>query len=169
MLFKMTLVAFRHRMDALYARDFSLGNVTGKTLRAIHDLFGPLNLDTVAQAIHFARTNTITDAAGRAIDTQGATLAERWPRHGTLSIHGVDNGLADVATLDVFERQMQRAGVPLQVRRVAGYGHQDCLIGRHAERDVFIHISEFLEQRHDEPEPQLAVADPVERTGAQAG
>lgn len=161
--------AFRHRMDALYARDFSLGNVTGKTLRAIHDLFGPLNLDTVAQAIHFARTNTITDAAGRAIDTQGATLAERWPRHGTLSIHGVDNGLADVATLDVFERQMQRAGVPLQVRRVAGYGHQDCLIGRHAERDVFIHISEFLEQRHDEPEPQLAVADPVERTGAQAG
>ncbi len=161
--------AFRHRMDALYARDFSLGNVTGKTLRAIHDLFGPLNLDTVAQAIHFARTNTITDASGRAIDTQGTTLAERWPRHGTLSIHGAENGLADVATLDVFERQMQRAGVPLQVRRLAGYGHQDCLIGRHAERDVFIHISEFLEQRHDEPEPQLAVADPVERTGAQAG
>ena len=161
--------AFRHRMDALYARDFSLGNVGGKTLRAIEDLFGPLNLDTVAQAIHFARCNTITDAAGRAIDTQAGVLADRWPRHGTLSIHGIDNGLADVATLDVFEQQMQRAGVPLQVRRIAGYGHQDCLIGRHAERDVFIHISDFLGQRHDESESHLAVADPVERAGAQAG
>ncbi|HEY0823609.1 MAG TPA: hypothetical protein VGD76_07460, partial [Ramlibacter sp.] len=110
--------AFRHRMDALYARDFSLGNVEAKTLRCIQDLFGPLNLDTVAQAIHFARCNTITDAAGRAIDTQGATLHDLWPRHGTLSIHGEDNGLADVATLDAFERQMQRAGVPLQVRRI---------------------------------------------------
>ena len=32
---------FRHRMDALYARDFKLSNIPGKTLRSIHDLFGP--------------------------------------------------------------------------------------------------------------------------------
>lgn len=150
---------FRHRMDALYARDFSLRNIPDRTLASIHDLFGPLNLDTVAQAIHFARSNTITDGAGRAIDTQGATLAERWPRHGTLSIHGVENGLAHVATLDVFASHMHRAGVPLEVAPIEGYGHQDCLIGRHAARDVFPRISDFLARKHEPASTQPPVAD----------
>ncbi|HEX7892151.1 MAG TPA: GMC family oxidoreductase N-terminal domain-containing protein [Ramlibacter sp.] len=156
---------FRHRMDALYARDFSLGNIAGRTLRSVHDLFGPLNLDTVSQAIHFARLNTITDGAGRAIDTQGATLAARWPRHGTLCVHGADNGLADVATLDLFQRHMARAGVQIERHEVAGYGHQDCLIGRHAARDVFAPVYRFLEQAHDQPQPHLPLAEPVRRTG----
>jgi cholesterol oxidase len=156
---------FRHRMDALYARDFSLGNIANRTLRSIHDLFGPLNLDTVSQAIHFARLNTITDGAGRAIDTQGATLAARWPRHGTLCVHGADNGLADVATLDLFQRHMERAGVQIERHEVAGYGHQDCLIGRHAARDVFAPVCRFLESTHDQPQPHLPLAEPVRRTG----
>lgn len=136
---------FRHRMDALYARDFSLKNVEDRTLEAIANLFGPLNLDTVSQAIHFARFNTITDGSGRAIDTRGATLRERWPRNGTLSIHGVENGLADVATVQVWDSHLKRAGVPLEKAYIPGYGHQDCLIGRNAERDVFRHISSFLQ------------------------
>jgi hypothetical protein len=135
---------FRHRMDALYARDFSLKNVDDSTLDAIADLFGPLNLDSVAQAIHFARFNTITDGSGRAIDTRGDNLAARWPRDGTLSIHGVENGLVDVATVQAWESHLQRAGIPLQTRIIPGYGHQDCLIGRNAEHDVFRHISSFL-------------------------
>lgn len=135
---------FRHRMDALYARDFSLSNVDGRTLAAIEDLFGPLNLDTVAQAIHFARLNTITDPAGQPYDTSGAHLAARWPRGGTLSLHGADNGLVDVRTVEALGSQMRHAGVPFDARVVAGYGHQDCLIGRHAQRDVFPLVEEFL-------------------------
>jgi hypothetical protein len=149
---------FRHRMDALYARDFTLKNMAGRTLAAIDDLFGPLNLDTVAQAIHFARFNTITDGAGRAIDTQGETLAQRWPRRGTLSIHGADNGLVHPATPDVFGAQMRRAGVPFESVRIAGYGHQDCLLGRHAARDVFPHVSAFLERAHAAERSELPVA-----------
>jgi len=137
---------FRHRMDALYARDFRVGNMTDATLAAIADLFGPLNLDTVAQAIHFARFNAITDGAGRAIDTQGALLAQRWPRHGTLSIHGAENGLVHPVTLDVFGAQMQRAGVPFEARPIPGHGHQDCLLGRDAAQAVFPFIAEFLER-----------------------
>ena len=159
---------FRHRMDALYARDFSLENLSDRTLASIHDLFGPLNLETVAQAIHFARLGTVTDGAGRAIDTQAATLAQRWPRHGTLLIHGEDNGLAHLATTDVFATHMQRAGLRPVIRRIAGYGHQDCLIGRRAAKDVFIHITEFLEASHDEPETR-AMGDFLEQPGPQAG
>jgi pimeloyl-ACP methyl ester carboxylesterase len=136
---------FRHRMDALYARDFTLGNVAEDTLLAIEDLFGPLNLDTVAQAIHFARHNAITDGAGRPFDMSGAVLRARWPTHGTLSIHGSENGLVDVKTLEVMKAQMAHAGIPYETRAIPHYGHQDCLIGRHAAVDVFPHVADFLQ------------------------
>ena len=42
-------------------------------------------------------------------------------------------------------RPMDFAGVPFRECVIAGYGHQDCLIGRHAARDVFPHISAFLQ------------------------
>jgi len=135
---------FRHRMDALYARDFSLAHIDDRTLAAITELFGPLNLDTVAQAIHFARRNTITDRTGRPFDTSGPVLAARWPRGGTVSIHGCDNGLVDVKTVDAMRAQMAFAGIPYDAIEIAGYGHQDCLIGRDAARDVFPHIAASL-------------------------
>lgn len=135
---------FRHRMDALYARDFKLANVADETLAAIEDLFGPLNLDTVSQAIHFARRNTVTDRAGRPFDTSRSVLQARWPRRGTVSIHGRENGLVDVKTVDAMRAQMGFAGIPYQAFEIPGYGHQDCLIGRHAARDVFPIISANL-------------------------
>ena len=135
---------FRHRMDALYARDFTLAHIEDRTLNAIADLFGPLNLDTVAQAIHFARRNTITDRTGRPFVTSASVLHARWPLGGTTSIHGCDNGLVDVKTLDAMRAQMAYAGVPWQGIPIPGYGHQDCLIGRDAARDVFPYIAAHL-------------------------
>lgn len=135
---------FRHRMDALYARDFSLGNIAPQTLAAIEDLFGPLHLDTVAQAIHFARLNTITDASGEPFDTSAARLKKRWPGNGTMGLHGEKNGLVDVHSLHVLRQQMDFAGVPFEEKVIERYGHQDCLIGRDAARDVFPHVVRFL-------------------------
>ncbi|MBC5786019.1 GMC family oxidoreductase N-terminal domain-containing protein [Ramlibacter sp. USB13] len=135
---------FRHRMDALYARDFTLANIEDRTLDAIADLFGPLNLDTVAQAIHFARRNTITDSSGRPFVTSASVLRARWPMRGTVSIHGRENGLVDVKTVDAMRSQMAFAGIPYRAIEIPGYGHQDCLIGRDAARDVFPHIAANL-------------------------
>jgi hypothetical protein len=135
---------FRHRMDALYARDFSLGNIAAETLGAIEDLFGPLHLDTVAQAIHFARLNTITDAAGEPFDTSGARLAQRWPQDGTLAIHGAQNGLVDVHSLHVLGQQMAHAGIPLWGVGLVGLGVVVWVLGGVAARDVFPYISGFL-------------------------
>ncbi|HZN48498.1 MAG TPA: hypothetical protein VFB71_12805, partial [Ramlibacter sp.] len=135
---------FRHRMDALYARDFSLNNISDETLDVIEELFGPLNLDTVAQAIHFARKNAITDGSGLPFDASRPALAARWPRGGTLGLHGVDNGLVDVKTLEAMQSAMDYAGVPFKPLPIPGYGHQDCLIGTHAARDVFKPICDFL-------------------------
>jgi hypothetical protein len=131
-------------MDILYARDFSLRNMAPLTLAAVEDLFGPLNLDTVSQAVHFARYNKITNGAGRNCFVTVTRMHHRWPRAGTLSVHGEDNGLADVRTLDLMGDLMQAAGLKFAFHRVKGFGHQDCLVGKTAKADVFRTIEEFL-------------------------
>ena len=69
-------------------------------LDAIDDLFGPLSTDTVSQAIHFARLGVLTNRAGRNVFVTRRNLIERWTRERpTLSIHGEENGLYDIATL----------------------------------------------------------------------
>jgi cholesterol oxidase len=140
-------VGFRHRMDALYARDFSLKNIADRTLGALEDLFGPLNLDTVAQAVHFARYNRITNGAGRNCFVTISRMQSRWPTAGTLSIHGEENGLADVRTLTEMQNLMNEAehAGNFKPLPVPGLGHQDCLIGTSARDKVFIHIEEFLQ------------------------
>jgi choline dehydrogenase-like flavoprotein/pimeloyl-ACP methyl ester carboxylesterase len=136
---------FRHRMDALYARDFTVRNIREETLQEVDELFGPLNLDTVAQAIHFARKNAITDGSGLPFNASRSALKARWPRGGTLSIHGVDNGLADAKSLEILQSAMDYAGVPFEAFPVEGYGHQDCLIGADAADAVFKRVSSFLD------------------------
>ena len=143
-------VGTRHRMDALYGRDFNLANpdgssrLDGKTLEYIDDLFGPLSIDTVSQGIHFARTNMITNHAGRNVYVVRKNLEERWT-FPTMSIHGEKNGLADVATLERLKslfRDLQ--SVHFRAEALEEFGHQDCLIGKEAHK-VFAKVSSFLE------------------------
>lgn len=135
---------FRHRMDALYARDFSVNNIRDETLAHIEELFGPLNLDTVSQAIHFARKNVLTDGGGFPFNATRTALAARWPCGGTLSIHGVDNGLVDVRSQKDLQTAMNFAGVSYEAFAVDSFGHQDCLIGRDAKTRVFDRVTTFL-------------------------
>jgi choline dehydrogenase-like flavoprotein len=148
----------RHRMDALYGRDFSLKNLAPRTLRQMDDLFGPLSLQTVSQAMHFARFRTITTRNGVNAYVSRKNIAERWV-FPTLSVHGTENGLADVATLGRMQRVFADAGVPVETLPVDGYGHQDCLIGRHAQRDVFEHMEAFLARPAAAPAARPAPED----------
>lgn len=141
-------VGTRHRMDALYGRDFELANMPATVLDHIDDFFGPLSLHTVTQVIHFARFHRITDRRGVNRYTAALRVRERivFP---VLSVHGEENGLADKATLDemalLLARQCLGPGGSFASQSIPGYGHQDCLVGTHARRDVFGHIGRFLE------------------------
>ncbi len=143
-------VGTRHRMDALYGRDFSLADKRGRALLSkpvlehIDDLFGPLSIDTVSQAIHFARSQFVTNRAGRNRYALPANIERRWV-FPTLSIHGGDNGLADVATLARFQAFFRdRMGRDIQAQEFPGFGHQDSLIGKDAGQ-VFQRVFDFLE------------------------
>ncbi len=143
-------VGTRHRMDALYGRDFSLAAKDGRqliddrTLEYIDDLFGPLSVETVSQAIQFARFHAVADPRGNVYYSRNKAK-ERWT-FPTLSIHGEENDLADVATLAEMDRHFVRdAGLAFRPLAFPGFGHQDSLIGRDAT-PVFRAVSQFLKE-----------------------
>lgn len=138
-------VASRHRLDALFGRVFSAANLRPATLDAIDDLFGPINLDTVAQTIHFARHDTITSQHGRGEYVTLRRLRQRWGGIETLVLHGQDNGMVSPYTHKLLTEQLQAAGVHVhELTPRPGMGHQDCLIGVNAPQDVFKPIESFL-------------------------
>ncbi|WP_457442690.1 alkaline phosphatase D family protein [Roseateles sp. P5_E4] len=151
-------VASRHRMDALYGRDFDAANLSDETLEAIDDLFGPINLETVAQTIHFTRFQVITNQRGRGEFVTRRQLRERWSPIPTMIIHGQHNGLVDVNTQDLLGSHLAGAGVRLDHPKpdegpYANLGHQDVLIGRDS-LPVFEDLERFLSLKDDElPDP----------------
>ena len=143
-------VGTRHRMDALYGRDFSIADERRKpllddaVLEYIDDLFGPLSIETVAQTIHFARSEVITNQDGRNKYVQPKRIRQRWT-FPTMSIHGEENGLSDVATLHRFQsRFREEADAVIRPHAFPDFGHQDSLIGKNAQR-VFDVVYRFLE------------------------
>lgn len=152
---KTSFVGSRHRMDMLYARAFSLANLSEDTLHHIDDLFGPLNLKTAAQVSHFAEFSTITDRRGRNQFVSKEKLQKLW-RFQTLAIHGKDNGLIEVSTVQRLKHIMRDAGRPLEWAIFPGLGHQDSLIGHNA-RPVFERIETFFQSpSHGQPQPRGA-------------
>jgi cholesterol oxidase len=144
--------ATRHRMDALYGRDFSLQNLSDTVLDNIDDLFGPLSIETVSQAVHFARRRVLTDRTGVNRFVTGEQLAGRL-KMPILSLHAVDNGLVDISTSNYMEviYAAMPEGVPRRAERFEGFGHQDMLIGKRAKR-AFRVVSRFLAKQREERE-----------------
>lgn len=144
-------VQTRHRMDALYGRDFNAVNVGSEVLRDIDDHFGPLSLRTLTQTIHFARYSMITDWRGRNTFVSRSNFDRNW-RFGCQSIHARDNGLSDVATVARMRIVLGDAGRPFEGRIIGDdsrAGHQDSLIGKPREH-TFLAVEEFLDGAEEE-------------------
>ncbi|MGE6784271.1 alpha/beta fold hydrolase [Ensifer adhaerens] len=135
----------RHRMDALYGRDFNVANMEPEMLRFINEHFGALSLNTVSTTVHFVRNAMLTNYKGQNTLVARKKLEEQW-RFPTFSLHGSANGLTDPATVDRMRRIFDDAGrVYLEPYLNPGAGHQDALVGttRHASLQK---IEAFLNQ-----------------------
>lgn len=165
-------VATRHRMDLLYGRDFAIANVDQPVFDFIDDHFGPLNMDTVAQAVHFARCHEITDWQGASIylDSLAKSL-ELLQRFPVLSLHGEDNGLCSAESGELLKDHYEQAAPGrYSYRIIPGHGHQDCLIGRHIRQRVFPHVLAFLRDPPAAAMPPPAPAgSPMEAARSGAG
>ena len=112
-------VGTRHRMDALYARTFTLNNLSSEVLDKIDDFFGPLSVETVSQVIHFAMCHTVTNRKGINRYVGYNRLKERFT-FPLMSIHAEDNGLVDVATLTLMRDALLNSGVAYLNKRREG-------------------------------------------------
>lgn len=134
----------RHRMDALYGRDFNVRNMEPEMLRYIDEHFGPLSLSTVSSTLHFVRYSTMTDFHGRNRLVSRQNLEKHWS-FPTFSVHGAENGLSHVSTVDRMRQIFGDAGRNYRPPFVnPGAGHQDALVGttRHA---TLTQIQQFLD------------------------
>jgi cholesterol oxidase len=133
----------RHRMDALYGRDFNLVNMESEMLRHIDDHFGALSLRTVAQTLNFVRYSLITNREGHNEFVGRSALVAKWP-FPTFSVHGADNGLAHVSTVDRMRTVFADAGRPyLEPKIIERAGHQDALVGT-KRGETLAAIEQFL-------------------------
>ena len=143
-------VSTRHRIDALFGQVFKLANMSPATLACIDDFFGPFNVDTVSQAMNFARHRMITDRYGFNRYVVPSEMRRRL-RFAMLSLHAAENGLADAGTqamLDAVLAPNLGPGGSLDQEPFEGLGHQDSLIGtRAATAPVFDRIATFLQSR----------------------
>lgn len=126
-------VGTRHRMDALYGRDFNVNNLPSKVLDYIDDHFGPLNIDTVSQAIHFARLRTITNRHGFNDYVRPDRLRDKL-RFPIFHVHGMQNGLISRRTPQHFQKVLTDCDSRFKsdeafLPRLYNAGHQDLLIG----------------------------------------
>ena len=144
-------VGTRHRMDALYGRDFNVENVPEGVLDAIDDLFGPLSIKTVSQTIHFATDRTVTNAQGFNAYVTPANLRRVFGHIPLFSVHGSQNGLSDVQSVTHWHRTLmdcdKRFESPqaFEAMILEGYGHQDCLVG-YRSAEVFERVHGFFER-----------------------
>ncbi len=149
----------RHRIDLLYGKTFSLANLSPEVLRHIDDFFGPLSVDTATQVAHFAKYQTITNHGGDNEFVSREKLQKSWV-FPTLSVHGEDNGLADVSTVGRMEAILSDAGCDFQKTVFSGFGHQDSLIGEQSQ-EVFDAIEQFFRR---ESSPVESESTPIDFT-----
>jgi cholesterol oxidase len=133
----------RHRMDALYGRDFNVANMEKGMLARIDDHFGPLSLRTVTQTLHFVHYSMITTFTGLNRYVSRQALKKLWS-FPTLSVHGEDNGLAHVSTVDRMRLIFEDAGKDYDTHVIPGAGHQDALVGTKRGEALAV-IEPFLE------------------------
>lgn len=161
--------AVRHRADAIFGQTMRLKNIGDNTLRALDAIYGWVMVRGLAQVGHYARAQVLTDAAGVNQAVAFDALGERFA-FPVLLLHGRQNAVFDWrGAYDTFWLLKQvfpdqsggfpkeppqdqsgdlvlGQGTPRQLHVLAEYGHQDMLIGQHAQRDVFARITAFLDE-----------------------
>jgi len=162
--------AFCLRSYGIYGRLFEHANLNRRTLNRLGDYIGHIRYRTYQQTIFYATLRRLTDPFGRNV----FVTPERIERHLAFPlcfVHGKENEVFHVRTsrrsfdllasifwwedldrawTEKLEARNEYApyadGKRLRILEVEGYGHQDCMIGRRAHRDVFPGICDFLAQ-----------------------
>jgi cholesterol oxidase len=124
-----------HRITFIYSRLYQHAQLNNPTHDALHEMFG---IASTRELEHLALM--VRDGGLRSADGQDIYLPhlERLAIPITF-IHGAENFcFLPESTATTMEMLQQRNGAGLYRRHVIpGYGHIDCMFGKHAARDVY--------------------------------
>jgi len=133
-----------HRITAVFGELYEHAQVGHATHEVLHELFGVANLRALQQLERIIRR-------GHLVDEHGAEAylphVERLALRLTL-IHGAANECVLPRATELTFDLLTRSNDPALYQRhlIPGYGHVDCMLGEHADRDVFPHILAHLER-----------------------
>jgi cholesterol oxidase len=129
------------RITFMYGPLYGHEQINRATHDTLHELFGVTNLTAFGHVAQMVR-------AGHAVSADGASYLRHLERLAipTTFIHGADNAcFLPSGTRKTLEALAAANGPELYRRtEIAGYGDLDCLIGKHAARDVYPTILEHL-------------------------
>jgi cholesterol oxidase len=161
--------AYCLRAYGIYGRLFEHRNMNAATLNVLGDYLGHLKYQTYQQTIFYATMRRLTDADGgnRYVTYDNIERRLNFP---ICFLHGARNEVFDKKSsrrsfdllASIFWSEDLRAlwesdperrydyrlygrGKRLRIVEIEGFGHQDCMIGANAYREVYPKISSFLE------------------------
>ncbi|MBL8532238.1 MAG: alkaline phosphatase D family protein, partial [Betaproteobacteria bacterium] len=126
-------------------------NLTRRMHEALGELLGPANMRTFEQIQDFVQKKRLVAKEGINVYFTEEKIRQHY-QFPMKFIHGKDNAVFDHATSGDSCVRIQRAlgkEYPVLYSRIDGYGHLDNWLGKHAYRDVFPEISQFLLGAHD--------------------
>jgi choline dehydrogenase-like flavoprotein len=132
-----------NRSAGIFGQLFQYKNMSADTLDVIEDLLGECNLSTYAQTAQYAFNGRLTDQRG----DDAYVTDDRMRRHfafPVLFLHGDRNCTFDPEGLEKNQQLMTRLGMPFDAALIPGFGHLDCVVGKHADSAVFGRIADHL-------------------------
>jgi cholesterol oxidase len=113
---------------------------------AIHEIFGDATITAFEHLAQLSRSKHLVAADG------SDSYLDKLSRLAvpTLFLHGADNGCFLPSSTEESLGVLSQVNDPklYQRRVIPGYGHSDCMFGKHAARDVYPLIVEHLDANH---------------------
>ncbi|WP_338770092.1 GMC family oxidoreductase N-terminal domain-containing protein [Bernardetia sp. ABR2-2B] len=128
-----------NRVTFMFSKLYQKKNINPNTFKAFHEMFGVANFTTYEQLNTFALKKEIRNAKGE--DTYLPHAKERL-NIPICFIHGEYNKVFNPKATKKSQERLQKLNPKQEYTRclIEGYGHQDCIIGNNAYKDVFPHI-----------------------------
>lgn len=132
------------RISAMYGPLYRHARLDGETHATLPEQFGQANLRAFRHLIRNLRAGHVVREDG----TDSYLPRLELMAIPILFVHGADNDcLVPESTAASRDALAERNGSALYWREVIpGYGHVDCIIGEHADRDVYPYILRHLEE-----------------------
>ncbi len=136
-----------NRVTFMFSTLYEKENIDEKTFDSFHEMFGITNLTTYEQLTLMAREKELRDFDGNDVYLPHAKDRLNIPM---CFIHGQKNEVFVPEATEKAYNRLKKLNPEQHYERhvIEGYGHQDCVIGKNADRDVWHFVVEFLNKNN---------------------